>query len=63
MQVTIVHSAAYLDINLQFLQFLNLFPGVPIFFFISGYLIIKSFRNNNKLENFFYNYVILKNPG
>ena len=63
LQVAIVHSASYLDINLQFLQFLNLFPGVPIFFFISGYLIIKSFRNNNKLKNFFYNRILRIYPG
>ena len=63
LQVAIVHSASYLDINLQFLQFLNLFPGVPIFFFISGYLIIKSFRNNYKLKNFFYNRILRIYPG
>ena len=63
LQVTVTHSASYLDINLQFLQFLNLFPGVPIFFFISGYLIIKSFRNNYKLKNFFYNRILRIYPG
>jgi peptidoglycan/LPS O-acetylase OafA/YrhL len=63
LQVAVVHSASYLDINLQFLQFLNLFPGVPIFFFISGYLIIKSFRNNYKLKNFFYNRILRIYPG
>ena len=63
LQVAIVHSASYLDINLQFLQFLNLFPGVPIFFFISGYLIIKSFRNSYKLKNFFYNRILRIYPG
>jgi peptidoglycan/LPS O-acetylase OafA/YrhL len=37
---------------------------VPIFFFISGYLIIKSLRNNNyKLKNFFYNRVLRIYPG
>ena len=32
LQVAIVHSGGYLDINIQYLKFLNFFPGVPIFF-------------------------------
>ena len=52
MQVAIVHSAGHLNINIQYLKFLDLLPGVPIFFFISGFLIIKSFKKN-KLKNFF----------
>ena len=63
MQVAIVHSAGYLNIDIQYLKFLDLLPGVPIFFFISGYLIIKSFRNNYKLKNFFYNRILRIYPG
>jgi hypothetical protein len=33
LQVAIVHSAGYLDINIQYLEFFNLFPEVPIFFY------------------------------
>ena len=62
LQVAIVHSGGYLDINIQYLKFLNFFPGVPIFFFISGFLIIKSFKNN-KLKNFFYNRILRIYPG
>ena len=46
LQVAIVHSASYLNIDIQYLKFLDLFPGVPIFFFISGFLMIKSFKKN-----------------
>jgi peptidoglycan/LPS O-acetylase OafA/YrhL len=56
-QVALVHSAAYLNIDIQYLKFLDLFPGVPIFFFISGFLIIKSFKKN-KLKNFFFNRIL-----
>ena len=57
MQVAIVHSAGHLNINIQYLKFLDLLPGVPIFFFISGFLIIKSFKKN-KLKNFFFNRIL-----
>jgi peptidoglycan/LPS O-acetylase OafA/YrhL len=65
LQVAIVHSAAYLNIDITYLKFLDLFPGVPIFFFISGFLIIKSFKKNknNKLKNFFYNRILRIYPG
>ena len=65
LQVAIVHSAAYLNIDIKYLKFLDLFPGVPIFFFISGFLIIKSFKKikNDKLKNFFYNRILRIYPG
>ena len=65
LQVAITHSAAYLNIDIKYLKFLDLFPGVPIFFFISGFLIIKSFKkiNNDKLKNFFYNRILRIYPG
>lgn len=64
LQVAIVHSVSYLNIDIQYLKFLELFPGVPIFFFISGFLIIKSFKKkNNKLKNFFYSRILRIYPG
>ena len=65
LQVALVHSAGYLNVDIQYLKFLDLFPGVPIFFFISGFLIIKSFKKikSNKLKNFFYNRILRIYPG
>lgn len=39
LQVAILHMDRHLNLNLSFANFLAYFPGVPIFFFISGYLI------------------------
>lgn len=65
LQVAIVHSAGYLSIDSKYLNFLDLLPGVQIFFFISGFLIIKSFKKikNNKFKNFFYNRILRIYPG
>jgi len=57
-QVLISHSVNYLSINttnstLSLLMYvLHLFPGVPIFFFISGYLISKSYENSSSIKNY-----------
>ena len=44
-QVAISHISSHLEIAIPGLSFLSYFPGVPIFFFISGYLIYQSFAN------------------
>ena len=57
-QVAISHTAHHLNIKLPAVfSILEYFPGVPIFFFISGYLIYQSFSNikENKLGTFFIN--------
>lgn len=57
-QVAISHTANHLNIKLPAVfSILEYFPGVPIFFFISGYLIYQSFSNikEKKLETFFIN--------
>lgn len=58
-QVAILHTANHLNIKLPAVIFsiLQYFPGVPIFFFISGYLIYQSFSNikEKKLRTFFIN--------
>lgn len=43
-QVLIVHVANHIGFDHPLLSVLKLFPGVPIFFFISGYLIYASFN-------------------
>lgn len=45
------------------LHYSHFFPGVPIFFFISGFLISKSFENNHKLSEYFQNRVLRLYPG
>jgi len=50
-QVVTGHLQQYLDLPDNFLfHMFGLFPGVPIFFFISGFLISKSYENTNFLE-------------
>jgi peptidoglycan/LPS O-acetylase OafA/YrhL len=59
-QVALKHMAYHLDYASEnFLKIIDIFPGVPIFFFVSGFLIYRSFENTiqkpNGLKNFFYN--------
>lgn len=52
-QVALLHSAEHLDIDLGdgvFSLVLELFPGVPLFFFISGYLISLSYERKPDLK-------------
>jgi peptidoglycan/LPS O-acetylase OafA/YrhL len=47
-QVALTHGAHYFGVNSWFISLLHFFPGVPIFFFISGYLIYTSYANLDK---------------
>lgn len=58
LEVAISHTASHLNIELPAIfQILGYFPGVPIFFFISGYLIYQSYSNiqEAKIKVFFTN--------
>jgi peptidoglycan/LPS O-acetylase OafA/YrhL len=61
LQVCISHGIEHLNIsvNSYLLLIINSIPGVPIFFFISGYLIYSSFnklkKTNKNLTVFYYN--------
>lgn len=61
LQVLVFHARDHLEIQNEFLDyfvsdFLNFFPGIQIFFFISGFLIYNSFeRNRNNVAQFFVN--------
>jgi peptidoglycan/LPS O-acetylase OafA/YrhL len=55
-----VQPPAFLEYVLKFAEF---FPGVPIFFFISGFLISKSFEKNHRLSEYFENRVLRLYPG
>jgi peptidoglycan/LPS O-acetylase OafA/YrhL len=61
-QVMISHVASHLNIELLYLRFISFFPGVPIFFFISGYLIYESYERlegiKEKYKIFYINRVL-----
>ncbi len=68
LQVVAYHSVEILQTNppeivKSLLRFSFLFPGVPIFFFISGFLISKSYESNSKLSEYFQNRVLRLYPG
>lgn len=44
-QVAVLHAFDNLKVELGNVTYLTWFPGVPIFFFISGFLIVKSWEN------------------
>jgi len=58
LQVVHVHLITILgvpitDVHRVFFKFLGFFPGVPIFFFISGFLITRSWVGSKGLRDFF----------
>jgi len=68
MQVVSNHSIEILQVHppeaiKNLLHFSHLFPGVPIFFFISGFLISKSYESNHKLSEYFQNRILRLYPG
>ena len=48
LQVLIVHYSNYFNLSNYFSEFLMYLPGVPIFFFLSGYLITASWDRLKK---------------
>jgi peptidoglycan/LPS O-acetylase OafA/YrhL len=63
-QVLIVHACNHFGYNSSFINMLKCFPGVPLFFFISGYLIGGTYIKNhaNGLYTFFRNRVLRLYP-
>lgn len=57
LQVAIIHCAEHLKFRGPWVDIFALFPGVPIFFFISGFLIFQSWANikNRRIFIFFAN--------
>ncbi|HSL04769.1 MAG TPA: acyltransferase, partial [Nitrospiraceae bacterium] len=67
-QVAFVHVFHIMEIETTgivrfLLHMFYLFPGVPIFFFISGFLISRSYENNSCSKEFFINRVLRLYPG
>ena len=67
-QVALVHVFHIMEIETAWLgsfilHLFYLFPGVPIFFFISGFLISRSYESNSCLKEFFINRVLRLYPG
>ena len=56
-QVLLSHGIAHLEIgnSLPIANILSLFPGVLIFFTISGFLIFSSFDRNKNIKKYFFN--------
>ena len=66
LQVALIHAVADLRIatpNWHLRAIADLFPGVPIFFFISGFLISKSFEKNSVLREYALNRFLRIYPG
>ena len=62
-QVTVKHCMVHLDVDNHYTDLLSIFPGVPIFFFISGFLIFQSYLNNGDLRKFSLNRLLRIYPG
>lgn len=64
-QVAVTHVISYLDGGSDAIFVLKHFPGVPVFFFISGFLIYHSYQNihQDRLRVFFRNRVLRLYPG
>jgi peptidoglycan/LPS O-acetylase OafA/YrhL len=64
-QVIIDHYFQHLNLPISALgvKILYLFPGVPVFFVISGYLISASYERNASFRNYLYNRALRIFPG
>ena len=67
LQVVYIHSLEHLEITNSALlylgEILRYFPGVPIFFMISGYLITMSYENNPTISDYIKNRILRIYPG
>lgn len=53
-QVVFVHAVSHLELHeLDFIKHLGFLPGVPIFFFISGFLIYRSYLKSTSIFGYF----------
>ena len=59
-QVMLNHSSS--EFIYKYFFFIDYFPGVPIFFFISGYLVFASYDKNQNIKTFYLNRVLRLYP-
>lgn len=57
------HATFYLKLDKQFPRLISFFPGVPIFFVISGFLVSKSYERSTSLWNYARNRLLRIFPG
>lgn len=66
-QVMVIHGLHHLDIldtvSAPLARVANFFPGVPIFFFISGFLVSASYQRSNGMRDFFRKRALRIFPG
>jgi len=61
LQVAVHHTVGHLEVghgSSVMLSILSYFPGVPIFFFVSGFLISRSYENNSQLSEYAQNRIL-----
>lgn len=63
LDVAIKHGMVHLEVGLAWERWFGLFPGVPIFFLISGFLIYRSCENSGSLRRFAANRFLRLFPG
>lgn len=66
-QVAFLHAIHIMNVQVtgvakELLFLLHIFPGVPIFFFVSGYLISRSYESNSKLSEYASNRILRVYP-
>lgn len=59
-QVMLNHSGS--EFIYKYLFFIDYFPGLPIFFFISGYLVFASYDKNRNIKSFYLNRILRLYP-
>jgi peptidoglycan/LPS O-acetylase OafA/YrhL len=64
-QVLYIHAVIHLHLAQPqiVVKFVKLFPGVPIFYFLSGVLISTSWENNSRIAEYFRNRALRIYPG
>lgn len=62
-QVLFVHCDEHLKLGIGWIKWLELFPGVPIFFVISGFLVSASYERSNSLYLYATNRILRIYPG